>query len=318
MIKFHNRRTKKYETEQVVGDTYLRWIYSSPVGMKLLELIVKKKLFSKIYGCFCDSKMSKKRISAFIRDFGIDICICEKKLDQFESFNDFFTRKLTKESRPIDCVLGALISPGDGKLMAYDNIDLNKLVQVKGYTYSFNKLINDSSTVSKFSEGTCLILRLSPTDCHRFHFIDNGICEETKKIKGDYYSVNPIALKSVTELFCKNKREWSIFHSDNFGDVLCIEVGATFVGSIIQTYVPGKRVKKGDEKGYFKFGGSTNIIFFEKSKVKIDENIIDQTNKGYETSVVMGEKIGEKQLDNNTNLEVNASRSDCSDVVTHS
>ena len=296
MIKIYNRETKKYETEQVVGNTYLKWTYSSPVGMKLLELIVKKKLFSKLYGFFCDSKISKKKIPSFISDFGIDISLCEKKLEQFESFNDFFTRKLTNKARPIDSVLGSLISPGDGKLVAYDNIDLNKLVQIKGYTYSFSNLIDDTSIASKFSEGTCLILRLSPTDCHRFYFIDNGICEETKKIKGDYYSVNPIALKAITELFCKNKREWSIFHSDNFGDVLCIEVGATFVGSIIQTYSPRKRVKKGDEKGYFKFGGSTTLLFFEKGKVRIDEDIIVQTNKGYETSVVMGEKIGEKAI----------------------
>lgn len=294
MIKVYNRETKKYETEQIVRNTYLKWIYSSPAGIKLLELIVKKKFFSKVYGIFCDSKISKKKIPSFISDFGIDISICEKKLEQFESFNDFFIRKLTNEARPIDSVVGSLISPGDGKLVAYDNIDLNKLVQIKGYTYSLNKLINNPSIVSKFSEGTCLILRLSPTDCHRFHFIDNGVCEETKKIKGDYYSVNPIALKAVTELFCKNKREWSIFRSDNFGDVLCIEVGATCVGSIIQTYVQRKRVKKGDEKGYFKFGGSTIILFFEKGIVKIDEDIIDQTNKRYETSVVMGEKIGAK------------------------
>ena len=296
MIKFYNRGTKKYETEQVAGGAYLKWTYSSPVGMKLLELIVKKKLFSKLYGSFCDSKMSKKKIPSFIKNFGIDISIFEKKLEQFESFNDFFTRKLSKESRPIDSTLGSLISLGDGKLVAYDNINLNKLVQVKGYTYSLNKLIDDSNIVSKFSEGTCLILRLSPTDCHRFHFIDNGICDVSQKIKGDYYSVNPAALRVVTELFCKNKREWSIFHTDNFGDVLCIEVGATCVGSIIQTYAPRKRVKKGDDKGYFKFGGSTIILFFEKGKVKIDKDIIEQTNKGYETSVVMGEKIGEKAV----------------------
>lgn len=289
MIKVYNRETKKYETEQVAGDTYLKWTYSSPVGMKLLELIVKKKLFSKLYGLFCDSKISKKKIPSFISDFGIDMSLCEKKSEQFGSFNDFFIRKLT---RPIDSALGSLISPGDGKLLAYDNIDLNKLVQIKGYTYSFSKLIDDTSIASKFSEGTCLILRLSPTDCHRFYFIDNGRCEETRKIKGDYYSVNPIALKAVTELFCKNKREWSIFHSDNFGDVLCIEVGATCVGSIIQTYAPGKRVKKGDEKGYFKFGGSTTLLFFEKGRVKIDKDIIAQTNNGYETSVVIGERIG--------------------------
>ncbi|GAB6181210.1 phosphatidylserine decarboxylase [Desulfotomaculum defluvii] len=294
MIKFYNRGTKKYETEQVVGDTYLKWTYASPVGMKFLELIIKKKLFSKLYGFYCDRKMSKRKIKSFIRHYGIDISLCEKSLDQFESFNDFFTRKLTSEVRPIDSALGSLISPGDGKLVAYENIDLSKLVQIKGFTYSLHNLIGDPSKVTQFSEGICLILRLSPTDCHRFHFIDNGICEETKKIKGVYYSVNPIALKAVTELFCKNKREWSIFHSDNFGDVLCIEVGATCVGSIIQSYAPGKRVKKGDEKGYFKFGGSTTILFFEKGKVKIDKDIIDQTSKGYETRVFMGEKIGKR------------------------
>lgn len=294
MVKFYNRETKKYDTEQIAGDTYLNWTYSSPIGMTLLERIIKKKLFSKIYGSFCDSKHSKKKISSFIEDFGINMSHSEKKSDEFESFNDFFTRKLTKEARPINSTSESLISPGDGKLVAYNNINLNKLVQIKGYTYSLDKLIDDPSIASKFSEGTCLILRLCPTDYHRFHFIDNGICEETKKIKGDYYSVNPIALKKVPELFCKNKREWSIFHSENFGDVLHIEVGATCVGSIIQTYVPGSTVKKGDEKGYFKFGGSTTILFFQKNNIKIDEDIIEQTNNGYETSVLMGEKIGTK------------------------
>lgn len=296
MVKFYNRETKEYETEQIAGDTYLNWTYSSPVGMRLLELIIKKKLFSKLYGYYCDSKRSQKKIASFIKNFNIDMSHSEKSLERFQSFNDFFTRKLVKAARPINNTLETLISPGDGRLLAYQNIDLNKLVQVKGYTYSLNKLIDEPNIVSKFSEGTCLILRLCPTDYHRFHFIDNGTCEDSKKIKGDYYSVNPIALKKVPELFCKNKREWSIFHSNNFGDVLHIEVGATCVGSIIQTYTPGNTIKKGDEKGYFKFGGSTTILFFQKGKVKIDDDIIEQTNKGYETKILMGEKIGEKNI----------------------
>ena len=107
-----------------------------------------------------------------------------------------------------------------------------------------------------------------------------------------YYSVNPMALQKVEKLFCENKREWSIFHSDHFGDILYIEVGATFVGSIIQTYTPGTRVARGDEKGYFKFGGSTVLLFFQENKVKIDQDILEQTKHGYETSVLFGEKIG--------------------------
>jgi phosphatidylserine decarboxylase len=294
MIKYYNRKTKEYEIEKVAGDKYLKWTYSSPVGMKFLELLIKKKIFSKIYGSFCDSKRSLKKVHSFIEDFDINMSHSKKPIDEFNSFNDFFTRKLKEGARPIDKNTNSLIAPGDGRLLAFENINLNKLVQVKGFTYSLCNLINNPDVSQKFSGGVCLILRLCPTDYHRFHFTDNGVCEETIKITGDYYSVNPAALERIPELFCKNKREWSIFHSENFGDILHIEVGATCVGSIIQTYASGKSVKKGDEKGYFKFGGSTTILFFEKDKVRIDNDIVEETNKGYETKILMGEKIGKK------------------------
>lgn len=140
-----------------------------------------------------------------------------------------------------------------------------------------------------------MILRLCPTDYHRFHFFDSGVCEQTRKIEGHYYSVNPVALQKVQKLFCQNKREWSIFHSNNFGEVVYVEVGATCVGSIIQTYTPGEKVKKGDEKGYFKFGGSTVVLFFEKDKITIDKDILNQSAQGYESSVLFGETIGLKR-----------------------
>ncbi|HBX48157.1 MAG TPA: phosphatidylserine decarboxylase, partial [Clostridiaceae bacterium] len=107
--------------------------------------------------------------------------------------------------------------------------------------------------------------------------------------------VNPVALKKIPEILCKNKREWSIFHSQNFGDMLYIEVGATFVGSILQTYTPNSPVSKGDEKGYFKFGGSTIILIIKSDKVKIDDDILIQTKKGFETKISYGEKIGRKR-----------------------
>ena len=296
MIKYYNRKIKDYEIEKVAGDKYLQWTYSSPIGMQFLELLIKKKIFSKLYGNFCDSRRSLKKVPSFIKGFDIDMSESEKNMSEFISFNDFFTRKLKSEARPINKNIDFLISPGDGKLLAFENIDLDRLVQVKGFTYSLNSLIDNSSISKRFSNGTCLILRLCPTDYHRFHFVDDGRCEETVKINGDYYSVNPAALKKIPELFCKNKREWSIFHSENFGDILHIEVGATCVGSIIQTYIPKKPIKKGEEKGYFKFGGSTTILFFEKGKVKIDQDIINETNKGYESKVLLGEKIGEKTV----------------------
>lgn len=294
MIKYYNRKTKQYEIEQVAGEKYLKWNYSSPVGMNLLEVFIKKKLFSKIYGSYCDSSLSKRKIKPFIKDFNIDMSISKDSEDSFKSFNDFFIRRVTEEGRPIVKDMNLLVSPGDGRLSAYENIDLDKLVQVKGLTYSLEELLGDKELANEYKNGVCLILRLCPTDYHRFHFVDNGVCEETKKIQGHYYSVNPIALERIPKLFCQNKREWSLFKSENFGNIIHVEVGATCVGTIIQSYTPNKKVSKGEEKGYFKFGGSTTILFFKENTVKIDEDILEQTSLGFETKVLMGEKIGSK------------------------
>lgn len=294
MIKYYNRYKSKYEFEKVAGDSYLNWIYSSPVGMTLLEIIVKRKLFSSLYGLYCSSRLSKKKISSFIKDFNINMEIYDKKSEEYDSFNDFFYRKLKSGRRNVDLNVESFVSPADGKLSAYYNIDMENLVQVKGITYSLNELIGDKKTSETYNGGTCLVFRLCPTDYHRFHFVDNGSCGEAVKIKGSYYSVNPVALKAINKLFCENKREWSIFHSENFDDILYVEVGATCVGSIIQSYKSNSPVKKGEEKGYFKFGGSTVILFLKKGTVTIEEELFNQTLLGYETAVQMGEIIGRK------------------------
>ncbi|WP_315121850.1 phosphatidylserine decarboxylase [uncultured Clostridium sp.] len=294
MIKVFNRKTKNYDIEKVSGEKYLNWVYDTSIGISFLETFLKRKFFSYVYGKYCDSSYSSKKISSFVRDFDINMDEYEHTLDDFKSFNDFFIRKVKHKYRPIEHEKNVFISPGDGRISVYENIDLNKIVQIKGIYYSLDELIMNNKIASLYNNGTCIVLRLCPTDYHRFHFIDDGVCDSTTKIDGKYYSVNPVALKKIPKLFCQNKREWSLFHTDNFGKVLYLEVGATCVGSIIQTYLPNKKISKGDEKGYFKFGGSTVILFLEKDKVKIDEDIIEQTNLGYETKVLIGEKIGTK------------------------
>lgn len=294
MIKIYNRESKSYEIEKVLGENYLRWTYESPLGKSFLNIFLKRKIFSKLYGFFCDSKISRKKINNVIIDYNIDMNESIKQSKDFESFNDFFTRELHPSARPFSQNCNDFISPGDGRLLAFENIDLENIVQVKGFTYSLKELINDDSIADKYQNGTCLILRLCPIDYHRFHFVDNGTISSNNKIKGNYYSVNPIALSGIKKLFCKNKREWSILNSDNFGDILYIEVGATCVGTIKQTYSPNTKVLKGSEKGYFKFGGSTVILFLEKNKIKIDSDILSETKKNIETKVKMGETIGIK------------------------
>ncbi len=292
MIQIYNRKTKQYDIEQVAGGSLLNALYTTGRGKLGLELLVKRKIYSALTGFFCDRKISRKTIKGFANKFSIDINECESKLEDFNSFNDFFARKLKASARKFGAPEEKLLSPGDGRLQAWENIDTEKLLQIKGMTYSLGELLKDEKLAREYNGGTYLILRLCPVDYHRFHFFDSGKCMETHKVKGEYYSVNPVALSKIPELFCRNKREYSIFKTDNFDDVLFIEVGATSVGSIIQTYAPGERVSRGDEKGFFKFGGSTVLLIFKKNKVKIDDDIIQQTQEGFETRVLAGDVIG--------------------------
>jgi len=294
MIKFYNRLTKKYEEELIAGEAYLNWVYSSPLGMKLLELFIKKKMASRIFGYYCDTAMSKSKIDKFVDQFKIDMNLFEIPEKGYRNFNEFFYRKLKKDKLQIASDENDLISPCDGRVLAYEGIDINMLIQIKGITYSLAELIGNDAINSNYAQGSCLIVRLSPANYHRFHFVDHGNCGRTTKIKGFYYSVNPASIQRINKLFCSNQREWSVLNSKNFGEILYVEVGATFVGSIIQTYHPHQEVTKGEEKGYFKFGGSTVIIFLRKDSVKIDQDILEQTKKGMECRVSMGERIGSK------------------------
>jgi phosphatidylserine decarboxylase len=294
MIKIYNRKTGDYDVEKVAGEGILKALYGTAAGKLSLELLVKRKLYSALSGAFCDSRLSAGKIEEFAKSFSIDMAECSSDIKDFKTFNEFFARRLKPEARPFNSSPQLLLSPGDGRLKAWANVSADKLLEVKGASYSLKELIKDEKKAKEYDGGTYLILRLCPTDYHRFHFIDGGKCSESKRIKGAYYSVNPIALDSIPLAFCMNKREYSILESDNFGDILYIEVGATSVGSIIQTYTPGKRTERGAEKGHFKFGGSTVLILFKKGTVCIDSEILEQTKAGYETKVLAGEAIGRK------------------------
>ena len=135
------------------------------------------------------------------------------------------------------------------------------------------------------------IIRLAPADYHRYHFPASGIASASVPVKGHYFSVSPLALKGSLKILCENYREFCTLSTADYGDILITDVGATMVGSITQTYKAETEVKKGDEKGYFSFGGSTLVLLFEKDKVVFDKDLILNTKNRFETSVKMGENI---------------------------
>lgn len=288
-IKYIERESGQLKTEKVPGEKWLAWLYYNPIGEATLWALAKRKLVSSVYGYMMDRPSSAKKIAPFIEDFDIDMSIAQQQ--EFNSFNDFFTRKLKDDARPVDTSSNIVISPADGKALAYADISNSDFI-IKGYRFDVFSFLDNPELAQKYDDGALLIIRLAPPDYHRFHFPVSGYVSANKKIDGFYYSVNPIALRKKAEIFCLNKREYTVISNPLFGDVIMAEVGATMVGSIKQTY-EGSFADKGEEKGYFEFGGSTIVLLFEKGKIDIDDDLLINTAKGYETTVKMGERIGE-------------------------
>ena len=285
--QYIERSSGEIKTEKVMGEKWLAWLYNNPIGEATMFTLVKRKFVSDWYGNIMDSPSSADKIEAFVNDYNIDLNIAQKQ--DFSSFNDFFYRKLKPDARPIDTSQNVVVSPADGKALAYSNIENADFI-VKGFHFDVSSFLSDDNLAEKYKDGSLMVIRLAPYDYHRFHFPLSGTVSKVIQIKGDLYSVNPIALRQKAEIFFLNKREYLTISTKNFGDVIMAEVGATMVGSIIQTF-EGNIVEKGQEKGYFKFGGSTVVLLFEKGKIKIDNDLLENTNKDLETEVKMGERI---------------------------
>ena len=287
-IKFVNRETGKVETEKVAGESWLIWLYYNPLGEATMHTLVKRKFVSDIYGWLMDTRWSVKKVEPFIKQFDIDMSITQRQ--HFKTFNDFFTRKIKSSARPIDTSSNVVVSPGDGKLFVYGNIEDQDFI-VKGFKFDVHSYLKNDSLAALYSDGSLALLRLCPTDYHRYHFPLAGTVSKEVVINGDLYSVSPIALRDMTDIFLVNKRNYIILSNGRFGDVIMSEIGATMVGSIVQTY-QGNVVKKGEEMGYFKFGGSSIILLFKKGTVTFDHDLLTNSASGIETQVEMGKRIG--------------------------
>ncbi|WP_300331838.1 phosphatidylserine decarboxylase [Fusobacterium sp.] len=291
-IKYIDRKTGNTLIENVPGEKFLKFLYYNPFGKLPLELLVKRKFLSVLYGKKMDSKNSCKIIPEFVKEHSINMDESIKQIDDFTSFNDFFTRELKPNSRKIDQRDSVLASPADGKVFVIENISENTKFFAKGEEFTLTDFFRNKNFAKKYKNGIMFIIRLAPVDYHRYHFPADGMISKSKTIEGAYYSVSTHAVRQNFRIFCENKRSFSTLFSDFFKDICIAEIGATMVGGIKQTYIPYTHVKKGDEKGYFFFGGSTVILLLEKQPFKIDEDILKNSRNGLETKVYMGESLG--------------------------
>lgn len=296
-VFYLDRKTQKVEEEKIYGHVFLKLLYGNTIisfliSKILLPLCVKIPLLSRFYGYVQKQGRSVKKIDSFIQSYGVNMEDFIEPEGGFKSFNDFFIRKLKPGARAIVAREEIAVLPADGRYLVFPNIAENSSFFIKGKHLSLQELIPDHALRERYEEGALVFGRLCPSDYHRFHFPCACIPSAARLINGYLYSVNPIALRKNIKILSDNKRVLTELNTQAFGKVLYIEVGATAVGSIEQTYEPGRFYDKGDEKGFFQFGGSTILMLFEKETIVFDDDLACASQEFLEVKANMGESLG--------------------------
>jgi phosphatidylserine decarboxylase len=287
-IRYFNSLTGEMETEQVYGESFLRFAYGNPLGKIALHAFIKRPFFSHWYGWRMNRPASREKIAPFLSQYGLEENEFAESIDRYQSFNEFFFRKLKASARPVDADQAALVFPADGRHLAFANAAEISSVFVKGQRFNLAALLGSGELAERYANGVMLLSRLCPVDYHRFHFPVAGIPQAAQGINGPLFSVSPIALRRNLSYFWQNKRSITPLATEKCGTVLLMEIGATCVGSIHQTYSPGKAMEKGAEKGYFAFGGSSTILLFEPGRIRINEGLLERSRQCTETYARMG------------------------------
>lgn len=250
--------------------------------LKIFEYLTPLSTLTYLSSKLTDAKMggfTQWLIRKFIATYKINVEECENTdLKSYETFNDFFIRKLKKEARPIaDNERCIAISPVDGTVGQADNIKAGRLIQAKGIDYSLNALLGGKKADSDlFDNGQFACIYLSPANYHRIHMPMDGKLLRTIHVPGRHFPVGKRNVSHMDDLFTKNERLVCIFQTEK-GPIAVIMVGAALVGSIgtvwdgtvvrrsgieVKDYSNDNLYfKRGDEIGHFKFGSTVITIW---------------------------------------------------------
>ena len=187
-----------------------------------------------------------------------------------------------------------LVSPCDGKVTV-SRIGSDSRFYIKDTPYTLGRLLKSESLARRYLGGYAVILRLTVDDYHHYCYAASGKKSAAVKIPGVFHTVNPAA-NDVYPIYHENTREYCLIKTEKFGTLLMMEVGAMMVGKITNLDPGPCEVKKGEEKGFFEFGGSTVVMLIQHGKVRLDADLIENSENGYETVVRMGERIGKCKL----------------------
>ena len=292
-IQVFDRGRQRIFEEKVLGAQWIDWAYLHPLGRALTGSHLFQRALSNFVGHYQSHPLSKNGIASFIRDYQIQMKDFVEPVEGYASFNDFFIRPLQAGARIFSADLSTFGASAEGRLSVWPLPTTQAILSVKGQKLSIETLLDDGPTnAARFVGGHAWVFRLCPVDYHRFHFPDSGISGPVRAIPGGLQSVNPQAIAAFPDVFVKNERHVCYFKSDHFKTIAMLEVGAMCVGKIHQTHPEGASFRRGDEKGYFEFGGSTTILLTLPNAVIPDPDLLARSLEGVESYVRLGETIG--------------------------
>lgn len=289
-MKIWDRKNNEYIEEEESAQKGAEFLYNTVLGRILLKSIFASRWFSKCLAVYQKSFISKRKIKSFIPKYNINMEMYDD-IKTYKSFREFFIRKREIKKYIKEDYLNKqnLVAIADSKLQVI-HLNEQSVLKIKKSSYDLKDLLQDEELANKYKNGICLIYRLSLHDYHRYHYLDDGKLKSSKYIKGKLHTVRPVSEKY--NVYSKNSRVISVLQTENFGEVIQIEVGAMLVGKMVNHEIT--TFSKLQEKGFFDFGGSTIVQIFEKDIIKIDEDIITKNNEDTEVKVEIGMKIGEK------------------------
>ncbi len=291
-IRFHHRYLDRVETEAIYGERFLRLTYENPLGRLGVLPLVRRSLFSRWYGSRMNRPASAAKILPFVRKYDLDEDEFLEPADSYPTFNDFFYRRLKPDARPIAEGADTLVLPADGRHLGIAALDAHEGMYVKGQRFNTVGLLGSASLANQYRGGVAVVSRLCPVDYHRFHAPVAGRILEQTLINGSFYSVNPIALSRNVSYLWQNKRILTVIETEPYGMVSFLAIGATCVGSIRMTAKVDQTVERGDELGYFAFGGSCVVTIFQEGCLELAEDLQTHGAQRREVYARMGDVLG--------------------------
>jgi phosphatidylserine decarboxylase len=265
----------------------LNFLYTSTTG-KLLRKIFRTHWLARLVARYMNSRFSRKHIQPFIKQHRISMGEYVVPTGGYASFNDFFIRKIKPGARSIDRHPDHMVAPVDGNLCIVPRIETDKIFYIKQQAFNLEQFLKDAALARTFADGVMMIFRLAPQDYHRIHFPIDCTPQASQMIHGQLESVNPAAFGNNTHPLLDNERQLIMLETASHGLIAMVPVGAMLVGSIVPTYIPGKNYRKGDECGYFAFGGSTVVLLFSCNSIHPIAHFVEHSLQGLETAVKMG------------------------------